>query len=122
MTCGFGEENNLWHGPCWPLIYNCGSILIELGAYYWYIITCGQPTHTSTHISPAKLTIYHIDDLVEDCSNSIALAMELLQFYTEPLMSTCVSKLDNFDGLVQVPSNSSVLAVELLQSYTKPRI
>ena len=28
---------------------------------------------------------FHINDLVQDCSNSSALAMELLQYYTKPL-------------------------------------
>ena len=50
-----------------------------------------------------------IDGLVQDCSNSSALAMELLQSCTKPI-----------DGLVQDCSNSSALAMELLQSCTKP--
>ena len=53
----------------------------------------------------------YMDALVQDCSNSSALAMELLQSCTKP----------SLDGLVQDCSNSSVLALELLPSCTKLR-
>ena len=43
-----------------------------------------------------------IDGLVQDCTNSSALAMELLQFFTQDC------------------TNSSALAMELLQFCTKP--
>ena len=35
--------------------------------------------------------VLHIDDLVQDCSNSIALAMELLQFCTKPSIWCCLA-------------------------------
>ena len=41
----------------------------------------------------------HIDGLVQDCSNSSALAMELLQSYTEPSILTC-----SFGGYQQLIS------------------
>ena len=40
-------------------------------------------------IQSSKKKITHIDGLVQDCSNSIALAMELLQFCTEQSIWTC---------------------------------
>ena len=49
---------------------------------------------------------HQFNGLVQDCSNSSALAMELLQSCTKP----------SSDGLVQDCSNSSALAMELLQS------
>ena len=58
---------------------------------------------------------HNIDGLVQDCSNSSALAMELLQSCTK--LSICRIYVD---GLAQDCSNSSALAMELLQSYTKP--
>ena len=33
-----------------------------------------------------ELSVYHIDGLVQDCSNSIANALELLQSCTKPSM------------------------------------
>ena len=39
-------------------------------------------------------TKYHIDGLVQDCSNSIANALELLQFCTKPL--TCKVHPNNY--------------------------
>ena len=81
----------------------------------------------------------HVKGLVQDCSNSSALAMELLQACTKPSMcitstiSSHLLKNTNFwflahwcehymDGLVQDCSNSSALAMELLQACTKPLI
>ena len=47
----------------------------------------------------------HIDGFVEDCSNSSALAMELLQFCAKPsIWAPCIN------GLVEDCSNSSALA------------
>ena len=59
--------------------------------------------------------IYHIDGLVQDCSNSIVYI----------LMTSCkaaVTLLLYIDGLVQDCSNSIANALELLQSCTKPSI
>ena len=53
--------------------------------------------------------------LVQDCSNSIANTLELLQSCTKPLYLFCLT-----DGLVQDCSNSIANALELLQSCTKP--
>ena len=78
----------------------------------------------------------HFDGLVQDCSNSSALAMELLQSCTDPSIYTMMMSSNNpvsqfvetaigedhFDGLVQYCSNSSALAMELLQSCTDPSI
>ena len=50
-----------------------------------------------------------VDGLVQDCSNSSANALELLQ--------SCSLY---FEGLVQDCSNSNANALELLQSCTKP--
>ena len=36
----------------------------------------------------------HFDGLVQDCSNSSALAMELLQYCTKPSIYTCVNSMD----------------------------
>ena len=47
--------------------------------------------------SKARSSIPHIDGLVQDCSNSSALAMELQQFYTKPSI------------FWQFPSNNSIL-------------
>ena len=79
-----------------------------------------------------KSHVGHIDGLVQDCSISTALAVEILQSCTEP--STCIRDpmsiyrcantlelhLSNIDGLVQDCSISSALAVEILQSCTEP--
>ena len=80
---------------------------------------------------------WYFDGLVQDCSNSSELAMELLQCCTKPsiyffyffsayffyFFSTWSWKIiPYFDGLVQDCSNSSELAMELLQSCTKPSI
>ena len=39
------------------------------------------------------VTSLHIDGLVQDCSNSVALAMELLQSYTEPSIWSVVLRI-----------------------------
>ena len=67
-------------------------------------------THTCSHANTKRPTS-PIDGLVQHCSNSSALAMELLQSRTEPLQ---------FDGLVLDCSNSSALAMQLLQFCIKP--
>ena len=64
-----------------------------------------------------KHTMAHFDGLLQDCSNCIANALELLQSCTKPLI---LPRHKNVDGSVQGCSNSSALAVELLQSCTKP--
>ena len=77
---------------------------------------------------------YHVDGLVQDCSISMADALEMLQSCTncyvvfkQELIAPnsydfCLDQQDYVDGLVQDCSNSSALAVELLQSCTKPSI
>ena len=55
---------------------------------------------------------------MQDCSNSIALAMELLQSCIKPLKYGH----SHIDGLVQGGSISSALTMEILQSYTKVSI
>ena len=62
-------------------------ILIKLGT--WFSV-------------PAKICIYccrswHIDGLVQDCSNSIANALELLQSCTKPLIYVNISSCIMFD-------------------------
>ena len=93
----------------------------------------------------------HLDGLVQDCSNSSALAMELLQSYTEPsIRSTCHIQLwvpfkygtgtrrvrvpmvhvivpsrcniQYFNGLMQERCNSIANALELRLSCTNPSI
>ena len=81
--------------------------------------------------------IPYFDGLVQDCSNSSELAMELLQSCTKPSIyffyffsayffyyfSIWTWKIiPYFDGLVQDYSNSIELAMELLQSCIKPSI
>ena len=51
-----------------------------------------------------------IDGLVQDCSNTSALALELLHLHWA------------IDGLAQHYSNPIVNSLELLQSFTKPSI
>ena len=68
----------------------------------------------------------YINGLVQDCSNSSALAMELLQSCNEPLI--CCTRLQYLKSVnispayLQDCSNSSALAMELLQSCTEPLI
>ena len=57
--------------------------------------------------------ILHMDGIAQDCSNSIANALELLQSCTKHL---------HIDGLVQDCRNSIAKALELLQSCKKPFI
>ena len=70
----------------------------------------------------------HIDGLVQDCSNSIADALELLQSCTKPSLccyhppALSISAHSLVDGLMQDCSNSIADALELLQSCTKPSI
>ena len=58
-----------------------------------------------------------INGLVQDCSDSSALAMELLRFALSHRHSSIAT-----NGLVQDCSDSSALAMELLQFWTKPSI
>ena len=57
----------------------------------------------------------HFDGLVQDCSNSIVDALELLHFANVPGRTL-------IDGLVQDCSNSIANTLELLQYCTKPAI
>ena len=94
-------------------------------------ISCNINDFTRTHFSYGELyaTFFswkhkdHVDGLVQDCSNSIANALELLQFCTEPSMLCYIfswKQKDHVDGLVQDCSNSIADALELLQSCTEP--
>ena len=58
------------------------------GGHWWYFILVPYPQFTATnlkigtnrfHLQPAGALMNRIDGLAEDCSNSSALAMELLQ-------------------------------------------
>ena len=66
----------------------------------------------------------YLDGLVQDCSDSSVLAMELLQSCTEPSIcpSTHIGLMTYIDGLVQERCNSSALALELHLSCTNPLI
>ena len=49
---------------------------------------------------------YHVDGLAQDCSNSIALAMELLQSCTKPSMCDVVQAQETVvDFIIKVPSH-----------------
>ena len=71
--------------------------------------------------------IWWIQCLVQDCSISRALAVEILQSCTKPL-KWCMYVLLGYwkclllDGFVQDCNNSCASAMELLQSFTKPSI
>ena len=60
----------------------------------------------------------YVAGLAQDCSNSIANTMELLQSCTKPLFQQ--NAFEYVDGLVQDCSSSIASALELLQSCTKP--
>ena len=78
----------------------------------------------------------YVDGLAQDCSNSIAIKLELLQSCIKPTINSlaqgCSNSIANalelqqscirqsIDGLVQDCSNSIANALELLQSCTKP--
>ena len=47
---------------------------------------------TSPTFSLSCISIHHIDGLAQDCSNSIALAMQLLQSCTKPSMFCSVNQ------------------------------
>ena len=114
--------------------WNCNQnyqILIEENVFE--NITCRISVILCLHVC-------HFSGLVQDCSNSIANAMELLQLCTKPLIyinfvyfliwdytpEKCHYFLPNwrhlrhFNGLVQDCSNSIANAMELLQSCAKP--
>ena len=72
---------------------------------------------------------WNFDGLVQDCSNSSMLTMELLQSCIKPSICAhghyyhyCLGGNWNFDSLVQDCSNSIMLTMELLQSCTKPSL
>ena len=67
----------------------------------------------------------YTNGLVQDCSNSCALAMKLPQPCAKPSIQSKVytqTATGHIDGLVQDCSNSSANALGLLQSCTKPSI
>ena len=70
--------------------------------------------------------VQHINGSVQDCSNSIANALELLQScrYAGDILTDFKywSLVQHINGSVQDCSNSIAYALELLQSCTKPLI
>ena len=69
----------------------------------------------------------YIDALMQDCSNSTANALELLQSCTKPSIwgwtkMMVISDSLYIDGLMQDCSNSTANTLELLQFCTKPSI
>ena len=56
----------------------------------------------------------------QDCSNSIANALESLQSCTDPLIPALL--IEHLDCLVQESSNSIAITLELLQFYTNPSL
>ena len=67
----------------------------------------------------------YVDGLVQDCSNSNVLAMELLQSCTKPLLHIFTIRYELqicIDSLVQDCSISFANPLEILQSCIKPSI
>ena len=86
----------IWYSEAYPvLLIHCLVCDIAL-------------SHTVWQLGSFALWLGHIDDLVQDCSSSIANALELALW------------LWYIDGLVQDCCNSIADALELLQSCTKP--
>ena len=70
---------------------------------------------TKTDLAQLQRDWGDIDGLVQDCSNYIANALELLQSCTKPSIYQLVSRLTSYmDGLVQDCSISIALAMEIL--------
>ena len=99
------------------------KIVTEMGPKHWYQWVSEKDTHLQW------VSNGYIDGSVQDCSNSIANALELLQSCTKPSTSLTWTHQHsnwytphNIECLVQDCSNSSALAMELLQSCTKPSI
>ena len=86
--------------PSRPKIW--GNLVCNVALVYWS--------------RPAKGC--NIDGLVQDCSNSIANALELVQSCTEPSTCSCF----HFDGLMQERRNSIANALELRLPCTNPSI
>ena len=89
-------KRNIWNQINLLFIFSKLQVLVELN-----IVLC-QISHK----------LWYIFGLVQDCSNSIANALELLQSCTKP----------SIRGLVQDCSNSTANSLELLQSCAKPSI
>ena len=59
---------------------------------------------------------------MQNCSNSIALAMELLESGTKPLKYNITGCIYHFDGLMQICFISIADTMEILLSSTSTRI
>ena len=109
--------------PCQCRKSHCGDKMILRPSYLHSEISCTVilnqgPVHTQLlPVFPA-----HIDGLVQDCSNSIANAMELLQSCTRASTLWNLLITHHSDGLVEERCNSSALAMELPLSCTNPSI
>ena len=62
-----------------------GTLRYPLVSLLQNIFVFAVPSELLHQLSHLKIVNHHIDDLVQDCSNSSALAMELLQPWTKPL-------------------------------------
>ena len=91
-----GKVHGAYMGPTWGRQDPGGPMLAP-----WSLLSGRVLTQNSRYMQ-------HINGVVQDCSTSNALAMEILQFCTEPLIYTYCQ----IDGWVQDCSNSSALAME----------
>ena len=109
----FPMENNLSNDPCWIKdLYLTGTSIIKYdfslsdqprygycNAYSWKAFRRKMTSIIAPHIQNSRWTICHkscsaskmtemkdVDGLEQNCSISIANAMEILQSYTKPLM------------------------------------
>ena len=90
----------------------CPSTWSILNTYFCNSGGAGQ--NSSDALTSEKMCLEHIDGLVQERRNSVALAMELCLSCTNPSIYS--------DGSVQDCSISSALAMEILQSCTEPLI
>ena len=100
---------------CWDKMILRSSYLHN-GISRMVILNQGR-VHILLSVFPA-----HIDGLVQDCSNSIANAMELLQSCTRASTLWNLLITHHFDGLVEERCNSCALAMEFRLSCTNPLI
>ena len=91
------------------IAFEIWQISLKYRTTYWI---SKQNKYSCLHFHNYDISQDHIHDLAQDCGNSSALALELLQSCTKPLI----------DDLAQDCCNSSALALELPQSCTKPSI
>ena len=76
-------------------------------AFKWQVVCCCRDTFIAASISIEYMTIYmyvilawyitihDFDSLMQDCSNSIANALELLQSSNKPSIYESITELDN---------------------------